>query len=316
MALPQIPKRIVVELSRPTVLNLAALVSYCLAMIFHLIAFATDNWCTLQLDGVEWRMGLWYGCRYDTTTGDTWNCTKDVFNDKVFKAGNNWHLGSQIMMIFALIALFLLEFAVIGYICIKRLERYRNKIFGIVVALSVAAAFCHLLVIIMYGTNVDKVNDSNVKASFGIIIISMFLEVAIPVLIRIDKHFRFPKEGALKEIRRQVKKLGIHKLSEPDRSTKREERARRPESKDADSEKKYVPRQLSASELEKRFPPYEIDNLRYYPPVSMRTSVSSITGDKTISTGSAQSLQTQTTAVTGLSYDTKYSDRSSVESLV
>lgn len=163
----------------------------------------------------------------------------------------------------------------------------------------------------MYGTEVDKIRDSYVKGSFGIVIIAMFLEVAIPVLIRIDKQMRFPKDGALKEIRRQLRQRGIHKLSESDRSSKHEERPKRRKLEDVDTEKSYAPRQLSAAELEKRFPPYEFDNLGYYPPVSMRTSTTSVTGGRTSSVGSSGSLQTQSTAVTGVTYDL-----SSVESLV
>ena len=53
--------------------------------------------------------------------------------------GSNWHIGSQIMMTFALIIMFLLEFAVVGYACIKRLERHKSKVVGIVIALSVTA---------------------------------------------------------------------------------------------------------------------------------------------------------------------------------
>lgn len=168
----------------------------------------------------------------------------------------------------------------------------------------------------MYGSEVDKIRDSYVQGSYGILIISMFLEVVIPVLIRIDKNLRFPKDGAFKEIRRQLRQYGIHKTSASSRSGVREERSEKRKSEDLETEKEFSPRQLSASELEKRFPPYTFDNLGYYPPVSMRTSATSVTGGRTSSIGSAQSLQTQSTALTGVSYDPKYSDRSSVESLV
>ena len=60
-------------------------------------------------------------------------------------SGSNWHIGSQIMMTFALIVLFLLEFAVIGYACIKRLERHKSKVVGIVIALSVTAGGLYFL---------------------------------------------------------------------------------------------------------------------------------------------------------------------------
>ena len=167
----------------------------------------------------------------------------------------------------------------------------------------------------MFGTEVDKIRDSYVKGSFGILIISMFLEIAIPILIRIDKQLRFPKDGALKEARRQLRRRGTPELSESALSSNRET-SKRLKVDSLDAEKKFEPKQLSASELAERFPPYEFDNLGYYPPVSMKTSASSLTGGRTNSIGSAHSLQTQSTVVTGVSYDPKYSDVSSVESLV
>ena len=173
----------------------------------------------------------------------------------------------------------------------------------------------------MYGTEVDKIRDSYVKGSFGIVIICMFLEIILPILVKFDKQRRYPKEGALKEVRRQLRQVGIRKSSASD-SEKHERtpertsipKGRRDEAEDPD---RHKIRKLSASELEKRFPPYEFDNLGYYPPVSMRTSATSVTGGRTDSVGgSAPSLLTQSTVVTGVSYDPNYSDRSSVESLV
>ena len=41
-----------------------------------------------MLNGVEWRMGLWYGCRHNSTD-DTWLCSTDVFKDEVFKTGKS-----------------------------------------------------------------------------------------------------------------------------------------------------------------------------------------------------------------------------------
>lgn len=74
-----------VELYRPTILNIIALISYCLATMFHIIAYATDNWASLLIDGVRWRMGLWQGCK-ELEDGSEF-CTTDVFEDKAFQSG-------------------------------------------------------------------------------------------------------------------------------------------------------------------------------------------------------------------------------------
>ncbi|XP_052244221.1 uncharacterized protein LOC127853595 isoform X2 [Dreissena polymorpha] len=179
------------ELNRLTILNIVAIVCYCLSMMFHIIAYATHSWASLVLNGVRWEMGLWQGCRQTDDGG--WKCTTDVFQDDVFQNGSDWHTGSQIMMTLALVILFFLEFALLGYLCIHRLQKYKSKLLGFVVGLSMSAAslsivaFCHFLVLIMYGSEVEKVPDSSVKGSFGVIIISFFLEIAIPIILRIDK---------------------------------------------------------------------------------------------------------------------------------
>ena len=77
-----------VELSRPTILNLIAILCYCLAILFHIIAFATDNWSSITVQGVRYTIGLWQGCRKNETT-DEWHCSTDVFDDEAFKTGKS-----------------------------------------------------------------------------------------------------------------------------------------------------------------------------------------------------------------------------------
>lgn len=179
-----------IDLYRPTLLNIISIICYCVATIFHIIAYATDNWASLLLDGVRWRMGLWQGCR--EMEDNTEFCTPDVFEDKAFQTGSDWHLGARVMMTLALILIFLLEFTLIGYACIKNLEKYRSKLVGTTLALSLSTAFCHFLVLIMYGTEVDKIPESEVKGSYGIVVISFLIELVIPILVYIDKSRRFP----------------------------------------------------------------------------------------------------------------------------
>ena len=164
----------------------------------------------------------------------------------------------------------------------------------------------------MYGTEVGKVEDSFVEASFGVVIISMFLEILIPIFIRIDKEKRFPKQDALTAIRRELRR-------QPSKTEGMTIERGPPPKVDGvaleEAEKSYRPRKLSAVELEKRFPPYTIDNYRYYPPSSTHSSRTSLAHGKgrTSSIGSARSLQTQSTAITGVSFDPKYSDRYSTD---
>lgn len=54
------------------------------------------------------------------------------------RAGSDWHLGARVMMTLALIILFVLEFTLIGYACIKSLEKYKSQLVGSTIALSLS----------------------------------------------------------------------------------------------------------------------------------------------------------------------------------
>ena len=67
-------------------------------------------------------------------------------------AGSDWHIGTRILMIFSLILLLFLEFAIIAYACIKRLERYKSRLVAIILGLSATSGnrlinFCRLEII-------------------------------------------------------------------------------------------------------------------------------------------------------------------------
>lgn len=46
------------------------------------------------------------------------------------------------MMTMALILLFVLEFALLGYACIQKLQKYKSKLVGFIIALSLSAGKC------------------------------------------------------------------------------------------------------------------------------------------------------------------------------
>ncbi|KAL4235504.1 hypothetical protein ACF0H5_003902 [Mactra antiquata] len=282
-----------IELYRPTILNIIAIVSYCLATMFHIIAYATDNWASIQLDDVRWRLGLWQGCREEDEY-----CTTEVFEHAIFQTGSDWHTGARVMMTLTLIILFFLEFTLIGYACVKNLEKFRGQLVGITIALSLSAAFCHFLVVIMYGTEVDKIPESSVKASYGIIFISIIIEVLIPLVIYIDKSRKFPSGGIFKGPR---KLLGIDDPREGEAQPK--------------------PKSSRPNVVRRDRDVFTIDST-----VSMRTSTTSLSEAETfkkyayddvqdasvISTGSANSINTRSTMFTNISGP----DRASTGSLV
>ncbi|XP_052776616.1 uncharacterized protein LOC128214272 isoform X3 [Mya arenaria] len=180
-----------VELNRPTLLNLVAIVCYCLAILFHIIAYATNSWSSLVLAGTRWEMGLWQGCR---EANGSWMCTNEIFEDEVFQSGmsSDWHVGSQVMMTLALILLFLLEFVLLGYVCIHRFQKYKNKLVAFIIGLSVSAAVLQLSTIITYPKGLhEQQPEAEIHSAVGLIIFSLFIEVVMPWVIWLSISRRF-----------------------------------------------------------------------------------------------------------------------------
>lgn len=71
------------------------------------------------------------------------------------------------------------------------------------------SAFCHFLILIMFGSEVGKVPESYVKGSYGILVISMFVELVLPILIHLDKSKNSP-------IHRILVRAGISKAMPKD----------------------------------------------------------------------------------------------------
>ncbi|KAK3092059.1 hypothetical protein FSP39_024819, partial [Pinctada imbricata] len=127
-----------IELYRnPSGLSIASLALYAIGMMFHIIAFCSDNWSYFDLDGRKVSLGLWRGCWESEAS---WECSDDIFeNGIIFKPGYRWYVGVRILMTSSLVSLFLLEFVLVSYSCIKRLEPHKNRIFAVIIGLSAAA---------------------------------------------------------------------------------------------------------------------------------------------------------------------------------
>ncbi|XP_052244223.1 uncharacterized protein LOC127853595 isoform X4 [Dreissena polymorpha] len=173
------------ELNRLTILNIVAIVCYCLSMMFHIIAYATHSWASLVLNGVRWEMGLWQGCRQTDDGG--WKCTTDVFQDDVFQNGtsSDWHTGSQIMMTLALVILFFLEFALLGYLCIHRLQKYKSKLLGFVVGLSMSAGIITAIGMGGFRNEIKYVyqGEFSMGMSYGLAAVACTLEFVCSVFV-------------------------------------------------------------------------------------------------------------------------------------
>ena len=149
----------------------------------------------------------------------------------------------------------------------------------------------------MFGTEVEKIPDSSVQGSYGIIVIAMLMELAVIVLTQLDKRRRFPSENVFIETGGKNRNRPRADSAQPKRGEKNR-----------------------AFTVEN-----DIISKSKMPNVSMRTSVSSLSEaetyrkfaymeDPTGSIGSANSLVTQGTMLTNV--PSTLNDTSSIESRV
>ncbi|KAL3869204.1 hypothetical protein ACJMK2_041914 [Sinanodonta woodiana] len=175
-----------IHLKKQTTFTLMTFALFALALMLHLLAFATDHWCVFTLDEIRVNLGLWHGC-WETNDGII--CSPAVFEYKAFTTGlsNDWHIGARIVMTLPMITLVVLEFAIIGYACLLDLNKYNRHFSFTVILTSYGTAGCHFIVLLLYGTEATKLPQGELKWSFGMVVLAFLIELGIPILIHGDK---------------------------------------------------------------------------------------------------------------------------------
>lgn len=172
---------------------------------------------------------------------------------------------------------------------------FTRSILPFFVTCFVVSAFCQFLTLIMYGSEVGKVEESKVTGTFALPVLSMLLDIGIPALIYFDKKRRFNSDNVF--IQTGLKR----KSNSTQETTKRPgDRSRKPVST---IEGKSSDLRRSASSLS------EADTYRRFAYLEVEPSAD----PSTVSIGSATSLNTRSEAHTQVSYLT---DNASIESAV
>ncbi|XP_078318553.1 uncharacterized protein LOC111121479 isoform X3 [Crassostrea virginica] len=159
-------------------LSLGAFVCYAITLLFFIICFCSNHWWYFRLDGKVINMGLWTGC-WQSDSGQT-ECSKAIFDNKVFKTGggSDWYHGTRILMTCALIAIFLQEFALIGFLCINELDRYRQKLAGAVLGFSFVTVFLLLLNFLITAPEVNNLPSGSVVLFMALVLAMISTEAA------------------------------------------------------------------------------------------------------------------------------------------
>ena len=93
--------------------------------------------------------------------------------------GSDWYHGTRILMTCALVAIFLQEFALIGFLCINELEQYRQKLAGAVLGFSLVTGdgrFFYLSFMLLFFSFFNKY-------FIYLFIFSLFMGLPINILV-------------------------------------------------------------------------------------------------------------------------------------
>lgn len=172
---------------RQSYLSFGAFVCYGISLLFFIICFCSNHWWYLRLDGKVINMGLWTGC-WSSASGES-ECSSSIFDDKTFQngGGSDWHHGARILMTCSLIAIFLQEFALIGYFCINEVEQYRQKLAGAILGFSAVIVFLLLLNFIVTAPEANQLPGGSIGWSFGLTFICILSEVAVGIAIFLER---------------------------------------------------------------------------------------------------------------------------------
>nr|XP_022313061.1 uncharacterized protein LOC111118062 isoform X2 [Crassostrea virginica] len=171
-------------------LSLGAFVCYAITLLFFIICFCSNHWWYFRLDGKVINMGLWTGC-WQSDSGQT-ECSKAIFDNKVFKTGggSDWYHGTRILMTCALIAIFLQEFALIGFLCINELDRYRQKLAGAVLGFSFVTVICLTVVLIIISHQVSKAKSGKTGWSHDLAGVCFIPITCLILLLFLERYFQ------------------------------------------------------------------------------------------------------------------------------
>nr|XP_019930562.2 uncharacterized protein LOC105347437 isoform X2 [Crassostrea gigas]XP_034310938.1 uncharacterized protein LOC105347437 isoform X2 [Crassostrea gigas] len=173
---------------RQSYLSFGAFGCYGVSLLFFIICFCSNHWWYLQLDGKVINMGLWTGC-WSSTSGES-KCSSSIFDDKHFQngGGSDWYHGARILMTCSLIAIFLQEFALIGYLCINEVEKYRQKLAGAVLGFSAVIVITLTVVLIIISHQANKTDGGKTGWSHDLAGVCFIPVTCLVVILFLERY--------------------------------------------------------------------------------------------------------------------------------
>lgn len=97
----------------------------------------------------------------------------------------------------SLIAMFLQEFALIGYLCINEVEKYRQKLAGAVLGFSAVIVFLLVLNFLVTAPEANQLPGGSIGWSFGLTFLCILSEVAVGVAIFLERKYKHDQKKTL-----------------------------------------------------------------------------------------------------------------------
>ncbi|XP_033738874.1 uncharacterized protein LOC117326296 isoform X2 [Pecten maximus] len=171
----------------PSLWSVLALCVHAVNMLFHVIAYCSDQWATCTFKGRHTWFGLWQGCWVNDVTQET-TCSDTIFQHPSLNTDTGWHTGGQILMTISFILLIFTEIVLIGYACVLKFEHHKPRMVGTSVGMLGFEVGITGILILMVGTEVGNLEDGYVSWGYGIKCTTMFLGIVTVILVYIDKY--------------------------------------------------------------------------------------------------------------------------------
>ncbi|XP_069126215.1 uncharacterized protein [Argopecten irradians] len=166
--------------------SVLALCIHALNLLFHVIAYCSDQWATCTYQNSHTWFGLWRGCWIDDITKET-KCSTSIFKQSSFNADTGWHGGAQVLMTISLLLMLFTEVVLIGYACVLKLEPHKPRMTGALVGMLIPEVCVTAIVMLMVGTEVSNLEEGHLSWGYGIKFVTIFLGIATLVLVYMDK---------------------------------------------------------------------------------------------------------------------------------
>ncbi|ESO92341.1 hypothetical protein LOTGIDRAFT_233114 [Lottia gigantea] len=152
-----------------------AVVGFLVCLALHIISMSTTHWAWQPLNGDDYKLyGLWRECRL---TRVSHICTSFTTGDDNVYKGNEWKKGAQVLTLVGLVSILSQILLSLSIMLVQKIKNNEKEAFGVLMCLLGSYFTCTLLVLLIFGHEIYKIENTQISWSYHIAICSMTLNI-------------------------------------------------------------------------------------------------------------------------------------------